>query len=448
MNFLCGIRNRFGDFWWWSLIVFLALRSGDIVNAVIGVWIVPGFVVRSELGAVLPISNLAAFLGTPIFILVVVLQKYLGRYDALGEEGKKKALLTGFVGFLVPAVVAIFAGAYLLMPLFFERVRVGRGSLALLIVAGAAIGTIQPLFVNALQALRKFGMLAFVNFVCAPVRLVVMVATMPFYALSGYMLGQCSGPVVQILLSAFSLRKEIVRGRPEPGFWRREWKGMAAYTVKVALFAGSAALASMVFSLIVRQRLPEAESAGYYMISRFAEMATYAGATLSSIMFPFAVSAVAKGRDPTTFLAKTQFGTLVAGALCVAAIAFLGRPLLNGTALWREYAVFSSDMTILATSLLFGMLATNYFNFEMAADRFGFLWVAVPVNVLQTSFLFAFTGYGYFSGILSAEAVEWMRSLRIDTLRNILLVGLFSNMLLFAGASAAMFLRRRIRHTP
>ncbi len=443
MNLVDRLRSRFGEFWWWSLMLFLALRSGDVINAVIGVWIVPHFVVQGELGAVLPLSGIAAFLGTPIAILVVVFQRYLSRYHALGDEGKKKSLLYGFIGFLVPAVVAIFAGAYLIMPMFFERIRVGRGSLGLLIVVGAAVGTIHPVFMNALQALRKFRTLTLVNLVCAPVRLVTMVLAMPFYALSGYMLGQCAGPIVQILLSTVSLRRATIGAKCERGFWRTEGPGIARYAVKMALYMGFSGLSAAVFALIIRQRLPEVESAGYYMISRFSEMAIYAGATLSAMMFPFAVAAVTKGEDADALLRKTQVGTLVAGVVCVAALAVLGGPMLRLTAMWRDYAVYAPDMTLLAVSLVCGMLATNRLQFECAADRFGFLWYVVPTYALQTAFLFAFTGYGYFSGVLPQSAVEWMASLKIGTLRNMLIVGLVTNVALLAFSQIQVIRRRR-----
>lgn len=42
-----GLRN----FWKWSLLVFLAVRSSDVVQSLIGLWLVPKCVPAADVGA-------------------------------------------------------------------------------------------------------------------------------------------------------------------------------------------------------------------------------------------------------------------------------------------------------------------------------------------------------------------------------------------------------------
>ena len=44
MNAFGHVRARLGDYWWYSALLFVALRVGDLINAFIGLWLVPRFV--------------------------------------------------------------------------------------------------------------------------------------------------------------------------------------------------------------------------------------------------------------------------------------------------------------------------------------------------------------------------------------------------------------------
>ena len=57
------LHARMGDFWWYSLILFCACRAADLLNAFVGLWLVPKYVAPSELGAVTPLGNFAGLLA-------------------------------------------------------------------------------------------------------------------------------------------------------------------------------------------------------------------------------------------------------------------------------------------------------------------------------------------------------------------------------------------------
>ena len=71
-SILDHIHARVGDLWWYSAMIFLACRSGDAIQAFIGLWLVPKYVGPQELGAVLPLQQLTSFLTVPLAIVAVV----------------------------------------------------------------------------------------------------------------------------------------------------------------------------------------------------------------------------------------------------------------------------------------------------------------------------------------------------------------------------------------
>ena len=56
-TFAAKLHSRLGDFWWYAMILFIASRAADGLNAFIGIWLVPRYVEPSELGAVMPLLN-------------------------------------------------------------------------------------------------------------------------------------------------------------------------------------------------------------------------------------------------------------------------------------------------------------------------------------------------------------------------------------------------------
>lgn len=420
MKLASRLHARLGDFWWWSICLFVALRIGDVINAVVGLWLVPKYVGQEELGAVLPLLQVSSVLGLPISILVLVFMKFLNRYKTNGEDGKVKSLMRTF-WMLASACIVLgcFVAAFLL-PHFFDRIRIVSGSLGILIMASAVLSSTSPVFSNALQALKRFRSMATLNIFSAPLRLVVMLVAMPFRALSGYMLGQIAPSVLHIGWSIVALRRDLGHAITADSSWRRDLPAMMRYTGFVTLWMGTGTISAMIQTMIIRQRLPEAESAAYYMISRFAELATYAGLSLSAVMFPFAAEAHTKGKDSSRILRRMTVATVGFGFLCAVVLALFGQFIFKLTPLWSAYVVYVPDMVLLALVLTLGMAVGNFCSHQAARDDFSFLWFVVPLSVAQAAFYICFTGYDFFNGILPQSIVDWMGSLHIASLRNIL----------------------------
>jgi O-antigen/teichoic acid export membrane protein len=421
LNVFSRLRARLGDFWWYSLLVFVSARLGDVINAFVGLWLVPKYVPQEELGAVLPLTQVAGVFGLPLGILVYTYMKFLNTYNTDGELGKVKALIRTFIVLFIAAALLGTVVSIMLMPHFFERIRIVSGSLGVIILASAVLGAISPVFITPLQALKRFNAYTLINFLTAPLRLVVMLVAMPFRALSGYMLGQASVPAFQILASIFVLRRDIHPSIKAVPFWREDGGKMVRYSLGVTGWIGVATLIAAVQSMIIRQRLPEVESAAYYMISRFAELGTYLGLSISALLFPFAAEAHAKGQDASRLFIRTSLVALGFGLLVAVGLAVLGKPIFELMPPWQPYVPYVTDMVLLSVALTLYLICGNFCAYEVANNRFSFLCFTIPQAFLTVGFQACFTGYSFFDGILPAGFVAWMKSLEIGTLRNFII---------------------------
>lgn len=413
------LHARLGDFWWYSLMIFCACRAADLLNAFVGLWLVPKYVGQSELGAVQPLTQFAVFLALPVSIFAMTFMKEMTELATRGEYGKMKSLMRGvFIGAGIFLVLALVASRFIL-PAFLERIRVAEGSLGIIIVASAFIGSVSPVYQNALQALKRFKTISFLNIIGAPIRFVTMLVAMPFRALTGYFVGQAAQPAFAIVTSVWSLRKEL--SVPAEPYWTRPivrrftsvLLGIAAYNI-----AGS--ILGLVEQTVLRQRLPEIDSAAYYMTTRFSDIASFVYGTLTMVLFPFTASLAAEGKPTRPLVVKSSLAMLAAGILLAIVFAFLGRTVLAFLPDGDKYASFywAIPWLIIITSM--SGIQSFHTTTEISAGRFGFLKWWVPVNIAFAAGLLLVTGYGYFTSILPASWNGFLATYNFTSLKAML----------------------------
>ena len=400
---IAQLKARLGEFWWASLMMFLACRVGDVINAFIGLWLVPKYVGMEELGAVLPLTNFAGLLALPISIFAMTFAKQVNVLANAEDYGRMQSLLRGvFVAAGVFLVCAI-ALTHFLMPLLLERIRVAEGSLGILIIAASFVGAVAPIYMNALHGLKRFKTISFINVLCAPIRLAAMLVAMPFRALAGYFVGQAAGPSFQIGACVLALRHELAGNAVAKPYWTRaSIRAFAVYSFFVALYFLVPSFTSFYETLLIRQRLAPVDSAAYYMISRFAEIGTYAGATLSAVIFPFASEQQARGGSPNRLIFWSMTVTLGFGILFAGIFYLAGPTLFSFVPDGSSYKAFLPEMAAL-TVILAAWVAVNCGILgDVAAGDFRFLWWWIPLHAVYGLALVLITGFGYFTSYLPA----------------------------------------------
>ena len=214
-----GERNAIDGFARSALLLFLALRAGDLVSAAAGMWFVPRYVSPEDIGAVLPVTSFATFLSLPVFAFAMTVMKESAWLATNGERGKIKSLLRGvFVttGIILFAVLAVSA---VVTPRFLGAMRIHDVSAGILVVSAAFLGCVAPVYTDALQSLKRFRSLAAVEVGGAMFRFLVMFVMMPFKALAGYFAGQAALPAFRIAGSVIFLRRDLTV--PATPFWNK-----------------------------------------------------------------------------------------------------------------------------------------------------------------------------------------------------------------------------------
>ena len=412
------LHDKIGDLWWYSAMIFIACRSGDLIQAFIGLWLVPRYICKEELGAVIPLQQITSLFAIPLSIIAIVFAKFINTYATRGEYGKVK----GFIRDVLIAASSVFliciVTAHFIVPHFYERLRIVSGSLTLLILASSFTGSISQLFMNALQGLKQFNVITIVNLVSAPIRLLTLLIAMPFRALSGYILGQTTPPATTSIVAAFTIYKRL-RPIPIDKTWRRDIPAMLRYLWPVAIYTAFGTLFATVSATIYRQRLPEIESAAYYLISRFAEIAGYVGFSMMVVLFPIAAEAHEKGKEDTTPLYYTiiAIGTTSIGLSLI--FAFTGPLLFNLSETWRIYTPYVNLLPW--TTLIMGAGATigAITSYEMACRRFAAPFFITIFSFFITLILASFTGWEFYRGLLPDNIVDWMANHNLTDLTRI-----------------------------
>ena len=418
-NLLNKLHARMGDFWWYSLMLFCACRAADVLNALVGLWLVPKYIDPAELGAVMPLTNFANFLAIPAAAFANAFRNEVSRLSVGREFGRLKSLMRGvFVATAIFLFLAIVVAKFTL-PLFLERIRIVEGSLGFVIIAASFVSAACPVYSYALQALKKFKAHALLSAIGAPVRFVAMLIAMPYRALSGYFVGQAASPVFTMVGDVFCLRKELAV--PAEPYWDRNV--VKRFLILFAIFAGWAAtggFSGLVESTVLRQRLPDLDSAGYYMATRFSEIAAYFFLTLSFTLFPYTADMAAKGKDMRPLILKASLASIAFGTLVAAPFFFIAKPILSVLPHGAEYAAYwwVIPWCIGITALTFPL--SFYTTAEISAQRFGFLKWLMPLELAYPAVLLLVTGHGYLAGFIPASWTEFLTAHNIHSLETML----------------------------
>ena len=410
------IHARLGDFWWYSLMIFMAARAADCLNVFVGLWLVPKYVPPSELGAVQPLANFASFLALPIAVFASTFRQELSNLAQTNQFGKMKTLMkTVFIAAAIFFFVAIIVSHFVL-PHFLERIRIAEGSLGMLIIVYSFINALSPIFQNALQSLKKFKSTTVINLLGAPIRFIAMLATMPLRALSGYFVGQASAPAFSIITSVIALRKELsVKAEP---YWTRDAIRRGVRLLKIfGAYSLVGGLLPIAETLIIRQRLPESDSAAFYMMSRFGEIATFLTNTLLFTIFPFAAELSSKGKSTLPIVVKSSLAIIVTNGLFALFFWAVGPMIVSHLPHGNDFESYTwaTQWLILNATIL--AIISLYTTAEISANRFGFMRFVIPANLVYVIAIFAVTGHGYAAGVIPDTWTDFLTRHNIDTLR-------------------------------
>ena len=370
-----------------ALLLFVAMRAGDLVSVAAGMWFVPRYVSPEDIGAVLPVTSFATFLALPMFAFAMTVMKESACLAANGERGKVKSLLCGVFVAVGAILAVVLAASSVAVPHFLKAMRVSDASVGILVVSAAFLGCVAPVYTDALQSLKRFRALAVVEFGGAVVRFLVMLAAMPVRALAGYFAGQVALPAFRIVGSVAALRKDL--SVPAVPYWNRDSARRIAFAfLAVLAYQGVPMAASLVEQSVLRTGFSAADSAGYYMVSRFSDFLHYLTFPLLLVMFPYTATAARQNASTRPFVLKCAAVTLAAAALMAAIYALFGTRILALMPHGSDYADYARLMPWLVPITALTTCQVFHTNAEVSAGRFGFLAWLVPLHVVYPVLLY------------------------------------------------------------
>ena len=415
MQLLDRLHARLGDFWWYSLMLFCAMRAADALNVFVGLWLVPKYVEPAELGAVMPLTQFANFLAIPIAVFASTFRNELTSLAVKGKFGQMKTLMRGvFIATAIFLFLAIVICRFVL-PAYLERIRVAEGSLGIVILISSFFATVSPIYSNALQSLKKFKANSLISLIGAPVRLLTMLVTMPLRALTGYFVGQTAPSAFGIVGSVIALRREL--SVPAEPYWNREIvRRFSRLFLIFGIGAVAGGIATLVESTILRQRLPELDSAAYYMVTRFSDIANFLATAIGFTLFPFTAELAAKGKDTRPLVLKASAAVLISNAALAAFFWIFGEPILAFLPHGKDYASFWWAIPWIITITSITLFSSFYGATEASAFRFGYMKWMIPMTLLYPAALLFVTGYGYFTAYIPASWANFLATHNIASL--------------------------------
>ena len=393
-----------------AILLFLALRAGDLVNLAAGMWFVPKYVSQETIGAVLPVSSFATFVSLPLFALAMTVMRETAVLSAAGERGKIKTLLRGvFISASAATLLTIAATAFA-MPKFMHLMRIDDAGAGFLVVTAALLGCVAPVWTDALQAMKRFRILAATEILGAVVRFAVMAAIMPIKALTGFFAGQSALPAFRIIASSFALRKDLeIQAQP---FWNAPTiRRMAVAFTAILIYQGTPMFVSMLELSILRTALGDTDSAGYYMASRFSDFLHYLTLPMLLVMFPYTADAASRGDSTRPYVAKCSCAVLIAAAAMALVYIFAGTRLLSLMPNGGNYTAYAWLMPVLTLTNALTSCQVFHTNSKVSAGRFGFLGWFLPLHLAYVALLALANSAGMLSSMekmaacLSAAAV-------------------------------------------
>lgn len=377
------------QFWFSLLLVFGAQRLADLLNAYTGLWVIPSKLPQETLGAVMPLMSFGAFLALPVTIFATVFTRQLCTYATLGDGPKVRGLLRDAFSATVLTFLAALLIATVCLPWMCDALRIEARLAGYCAVVCGLLAAITPIFTAALQALRRFKAIALSGLLAAPTRLLVMLIALPTLGLVGYFLGQMALLAVTIAVACLALRS-LLFGKGGDNAWREDARRMAWYAAKVTLASVIAFLPAFLSSLLIRTRLPDLDSGAFYLISRFSEIATYCGVTVTLVLFPFAAGAQAKGESSSPLRNGSMFAILFGGLLLATGFWFALPWLFTHIPGYTDYVPYAHLAAYLTFITTCNLAAATHYTHAQARDDFRYLRYFIPLSLATMAALWLF----------------------------------------------------------
>jgi O-antigen/teichoic acid export membrane protein len=389
------LQARLGPFWWHSALMFGASRIGDVLNLAVGLFVVPLFVSQEQLGALLPLLSLAAFVSFPLGAAARAVSRYLTEFRVANEEGRIRAILGDLMclsGVVSAVGLLILLGGF---SFWAERLKIEGISVLLLLVGLSLVSCWQPILGVANEGLGHYYRITATVLVSGLARVLLAVTLLPLFGLQGYLATQLLAAIVTGLFLLRGFRRYF-RPAVVAVSNRALLRSLSRYFFPVLAMSAVLSLQAVMEPWIVRQRLPEEQSAAYYVATRFGMIPQYLAGALTVFIFPMASERHDRGESTRAWHGRILLVVLAVGGASALLLWGIGPWLLDRFVAWRPYAPYASLLWKTALVSVGSGLVSLYALHESACRRFRFLRFLIPVILLEIGGLYSLMGWSFF----------------------------------------------------
>jgi hypothetical protein len=386
------LRERLGPLWWYTVLMFLFSRVGDLVNLLIAIILVPIHISNAQMGAILPIMKLVALVAAPLSILLATALKYVSVFANRDEPGMLRAMLRDLVGLLVVLSLLIIAGLFLTHPFLAGQLKIDDPKVFPLIVAMCVLGCWVPGVTMACQGMKHFRTLILVSFSSPFFRLAAILVFLPTMKLAGYLMATLAASISGFLI----LTARLLYALREPVkcvSYRQHWPEMRRYTLQIGAMIGLTLLQAAVEPWVVRQRMSIDDSAAFYMAAMLGSIPRYLAGALTPFFFILVSDLHETGESTRKVHLQALGATAGIGLLFSGVFLFSGAWILEQYPPWSFFVPYTSIIALMSLITAIDVLLSFHFLHENACHRFAYLKVFVPVVLLELAVLYGLNGW-------------------------------------------------------
>lgn len=414
-GFLHKLKTQSGGIWWYTLLGFAVARMGEVINFYIGVILVPKHIPASELGAITPLMTIGSFFAFPIALLLIPVGKFLSVFAARGENGKVKALLTDSLCAIAAFSFLVVLWLYLSGDAILLRLHVTDRRLLVPVAAFALLSCAEPIIMTAQKALKCFRSMIVSGFGGPYVRLVCMLLLLAPFGVFGYLSAQLATSLWGIACAGVALYM-VLRKCGGRASYRADVRDMVAYSLPLLALAVAGRVTGPAEAFVMRHRLPEAVTAGYYFSTMFGAIPGYATSALLAFFWPIVSEKYEKGEGTSRLLAQSMLFNFVVGVSALVATAVVVPYVFRLPGPWAGYTEYAKYVAPAGLITLLGTIQGTYMAHESACRRFAYVWYSVPIGLLEAAVLYGLPAIGpgtpYVpSAIVSLVTAHWRDTL-------------------------------------
>lgn len=334
-------------------------------------------------GAVFAVLSVVTLVALPATSFTLLMARQTSRDRASGQHAVSAAMLRGANRSIMLAGSAVAALLVLGSPLLVQLFGI---PLELLLAAAVgvpfAIGL--PLLLGELQGEQRFLAFSIVSIGQAGLKLVGAMALGPLWGSLGIVMGVSLASVVVYFIALRSVRRKLSIRSSLP--WWRPSAGYLAVVLPSTLALG-VLLSSDV--LIVKHYFPTRVAGEYAAVAALGRAIFWGASGVAAVLFPKMVFRVTTGRSAHRLVTFSLLLVGLGGLAGLALLSFAARWLVNAFA-GGSYLEATIYLPWYAVGMVFLGIAAVLISFHQSRGRTGFLFLLIPLSVLEPVLLVAF----------------------------------------------------------